>query len=86
MNEVFNFISQVGFPIVMCIMFFLYIKETEKNRKEESTANTQALTNMANALQNNTDVVSNLTAIISQYLPVIIQTRNDKMDNDWEGH
>lgn len=86
MNEVFNFISQVGFPIVMCIMFFLYMKETEKSRTEESTANTQALTNMANAVENNSNIVAQLTTVISQYLPVIIQTRNDKTDNDLEGH
>lgn len=86
MEAIFNFISQVGFPIVMCVMFFMYTRELENNRKEESNSNTQAITNMANAIENNTAVVTQLANVMSQYLPVIIQTRNDKSDTESEGY
>lgn len=86
MDAIFNFISQVGFPIAMCVMFFMYLRELEKSRKEESTSNTQAITNMANAIENNTAVVTQLANVMSQYLPVIIQARNDKSDTESEGY
>ena len=83
---IINFISQVGFPIAMCVMFFMNTRELEKNRKEETKSNTQALTNMANAIENNTAVVTQLANVMSQYLPIIIQTRNDKSDTESEVH
>lgn len=86
MEAIFNFISQVGFPIAMCVMFFMYMRELEKSRKEESNSNTQAITNMANAIENNTTVITQLANVMSQYLPVIIHSRNDKSDTESEAH
>lgn len=85
-SDIINFISSVGFPIAMCVLFFLEVKELEKSRKEETKSNTESITSMANAIENNTAVVTQLTTVISQYLPVIIQSRNNKTDNESDGY
>lgn len=45
--EIINFISSVGFPIVMCIFFFLYIREMNTQHNDE-------MNKMAEAINNNT--------------------------------
>lgn len=86
MELIIEFIGSVGFPIAMCVMCFLYMRELEKTRSTESKANTEALSNMANAIENNTTVVTQLVNVISQYLPVIISTRNNPTNEETEGY
>ena len=59
LSTITNIIGSIGFPIVMCLMLFNWIKDLEKQHKEE----TEKLTT---AVNNNTQAVTILAAEISQ--------------------
>lgn len=46
-SNIVTLIANFGFPIVMCIFFFFYIREQSAQHKEETEK-------MAQAIQNNT--------------------------------
>lgn len=46
-NEIVSIVSSLGFPIVMCLLFFKYIRELQAQHREESNK-------MAEAINNNT--------------------------------
>ena len=51
MPDIIQTISQVGFPIAMCIAMMWYIKEQAKDHKEETRQFTEALNNNTIALE-----------------------------------
>lgn len=51
MDAVVQMVSSVGFPIVMCLSLFYYVKELEENHKEETKSLTDALNNNTLVLQ-----------------------------------
>ena len=56
-KEIFNLISQVGFPSTMCLLLLYYInKQGERHRDETSK--------LRDTLDNNTKVLTELTTFI----------------------
>ena len=51
MNAVVQMVSAVGFPIVMCLCLFYYVKELEEKHKEETKMLSDALNNNTLVLQ-----------------------------------
>lgn len=51
MDTVVQMVSSVGFPIVMCLSLFYYVKELEEKHKEETKSLTDALNNNTLVLQ-----------------------------------
>lgn len=60
MNDWINVIASVGFPIVACIGLGFYIREIQKEHKEETTKMTEALNNNTLALQKIIDKIDAL--------------------------
>ena len=76
-DVIVDFITRVGFPIAMCVMCLWYINKSNTEHVKERESTTTAITNMANAVENNTAVTTQLVNVLSQWMPVIIQTRNN---------
>ena len=55
-TEISNIIQAVGFPIVMCLLFFWYIKEQRESHKEE----------VNNLTSKFTDCLSEMNKILSE--------------------
>lgn len=55
-----SFISDVGFPIAVCIALFLALNEQSKRHKEEMKLMTDALNNNSAVLDNNTRVLEKI--------------------------
>lgn len=52
-NSLTNIVGTLGFPIVMCLMFFKYIKQMTEQHKQE-------VKELAEAVKNNTLVMQQL--------------------------
>ena len=55
-----NIIGSIGFPIVMCVMLFNWIKDLEKQHKEEMTQMMESINNNTQALTLLTDKIQDL--------------------------
>lgn len=51
-------ISSVGFPIVMCIVMFLYIQKVEERHRQEIESLRNAIDETKSAINNNTIVMN----------------------------
>ena len=64
MDEIMTFISTVGFPIVMCLLLFWYIRDTNDKMSEEirtmKDAYKEEIMKMTIALNNNTTMIEKL--------------------------
>lgn len=49
-DTIVQFISSVGFPIVMCLCTFSYMKEKDKAVSEEIRLTTQSINNLCNKI------------------------------------
>lgn len=56
--SVISAISTVGFPIVVCLILFWYVRELQKDHKEETVKFTDALNSNTLALQKLCDQLS----------------------------
>lgn len=89
MQEVVDMITQIGFPIAMCLICMYYIakkdevnrEEIAKVRKENSEdiaqlrdAHKEEVTQLREALDNNTNVMQNNTLVMQRLI--------DKMEDD----
>lgn len=52
MTEILNAISTIGFPSVMCILFFYYVLETKKSTDEQIERLTIAVNTMQESINN----------------------------------
>ncbi len=59
-NDITNIISSTGFPILMCILMFYYIREINKDHRDECdkiteavNSNTIVITKLFEALESN---------------------------------
>lgn len=52
MTEILNAISTIGFPCVMCILFFYYVLETKKSTDEQIERLTIAVNTMQESINN----------------------------------
>ena len=70
MNELMQFISAVGFPIVACVGMGWFVKyQTDQNTAEVSTMRKEHLeeiTKVTEALNNNTLAIQRLTDMIQK--------------------
>ena len=57
MQEVVTAISTVGFPIVMCILIFYYIKKEEESHKQEVDGLKEVLTDLKISITQLTDKI-----------------------------
>lgn len=56
-NEIINIISNVGFPIAVCVVMFYYMnKQSEKHKQE--------IDKLSETLQGNTKVLTELCTLI----------------------
>lgn len=49
-NNIIQFISSVGFPIVMCLIIFYYMQEETKNHRTETDSLKEAITELKIAI------------------------------------
>lgn len=54
-----TFITSVGFPIAMCILLFMYVKEQNKSHQEE-------MNKMSEAVNNNTIILQKLCDLLDR--------------------
>lgn len=57
LNEIINTISNVGFPIAVCVVMFYYMNRQSEKHKEE-------IDNLSETLQGNTKVLTELCTLI----------------------
>ena len=50
MNEIMQAISTLGFPIVMCLILFLYMTKQEERHTEESKSMREAINDLKIAI------------------------------------
>lgn len=55
MEWLVDLINNSGFPIAMCILMFIYMKDVTKQHKEESDKLSESLNNNTLAIQRLTD-------------------------------
>jgi preprotein translocase subunit YajC len=56
-NEVLNIISNVGFPIAVCVVLFYYMNKQNEKHKQE-------IDKLSETLQGNTKVLTELCTLI----------------------
>lgn len=56
-NEIVNIISNVGFPIAVCLVMFYYMNKQNEKHKQE-------IDKLSETLQNNTKVLTELCTLI----------------------
>lgn len=56
-NEIVNIISNVGFPIAVCLVMFYYMNKQSEKHKEE-------IDKLSETLQGNTKVLTELCTLI----------------------
>lgn len=56
-NEIVNIISNVGFPIALCLVMFYYMNKQNEKHKQE-------IDKLSETLQNNTKVLTELCTLI----------------------
>lgn len=57
-STILQAISSVGFPIVMCIVMFLYIQKIEERHRQEIESLRHAIDETKSAINNNTVVMN----------------------------
>lgn len=61
MNIIVDAISNVGFPIAMCGLFYIYtVRQSERHEKE--------ITALKEAVHNNTTVLAELSTLIKHFI------------------
>lgn len=56
-DQIINLVSNVGFPVTMCVALFYYMVQEEKKHKEE-------INKLSETLQANTNVLTELCTLI----------------------
>lgn len=66
--DLVNIISNFGFPIGACVFMALYVKEQNKqNREDVKELNREHNEEIKKALENNTEAIKQLTQMISEW-------------------
>lgn len=70
MNDIVNVISNLGFPIAMCVLCCYYVKYSDdkhrEERKEDRELHKEEMNGVTQALQNNTVALTKLCTLIEQ--------------------
>lgn len=60
-DSVTNIISNVGFPVAMCLLLFYYMERQNERHKQE-------IDKLNETLQGNTNVLTELTTLIKSFI------------------
>lgn len=60
-SDVTNIISNVGFPVAMCLLLFYYMEKQNERHKQETDK-------LNETLQGNTNVLTELTTLIKTFV------------------
>lgn len=60
-SDVTNIISNVGFPVAMCLLLFYYMERQNERHKQETDK-------LNETLQGNTNVLTELTTLIKTFV------------------
>ncbi len=60
-DSVTNIISNVGFPVAMCLLLFYYMERQNERHKQETDK-------LNETLQGNTNVLTELTTLIKSFI------------------
>ncbi len=61
MTDLTNIISNVGFPVAMCLLLFYYMEKQNDRHKQETDK-------LNDTLQGNTNVLTELTTLIKSFI------------------
>ena len=60
-DSITNIISNVGFPVAMCLLLFYYMEKQNERHKQETDK-------LNETLQGNTNVLTELTTLIKSFI------------------
>lgn len=70
-----NLISNIGFPIAVCVMMFSYIKQQQTYQQKEMSKSNEILTKLQEQIISNTEVMRDLQTQITHSTELIIKLK-----------